>query len=160
MGSEFEVLLPMSPAADADSEPVAAAPAPAAIGAQARRILIADDNVDAATSLALLLERAGHDVRVAHDGEQAITAAAAMQAELVLLDIGMPKLNGYDAAQQLRRLPGGDRMTIAALTGWAQPHDQERSRRAGIDHHFRKPVDIDDLLRFLQTSAAADSGIG
>ena len=147
-GSEFEVTLPLA-AADADAD----TPGPAAGSDHAtphRRILIADDNADAAATLALLLERDGHSVRTAPDGEEALTVATAFQPDVVLLDIGMPKLNGYEVARGLRRLPFGSSILIAAVTGWGQPQDHERSRAAGIDRHFRKPVAPADLRRLLR----------
>ena len=104
-----------------------------------------------------MLERDGHAVRTAPDGVEALTVAAAFQPEVVLLDIGMPRLNGYDVARSLRRLPFGSSILIAAVTGWGQPQDHERSRAAGIDRHFRKPVAPADLRRLLRDVRPAGS---
>ncbi len=110
-----------------------------------RRILIADDSVDAAESLARLLETAGHDVRVAHDGVEAVDVAAEFRPDLVILDIGMPRLNGYDAARRIRAEPWGRSATLVALTGWGQSDHRTQSAAAGFDHHLVKPVVIDEL---------------
>jgi CheY-like chemotaxis protein len=114
-----------------------------------RRILVVDDNEDAATSLELLLKLTAHDVRTAHDGEEALQLAAADRPDVVLLDIGMPKLNGYRVAEQIRREEWGRSMSLIALTGWGQVADRERSKAAGFDHHLTKPVDPEQLRRLL-----------
>jgi PAS domain S-box-containing protein len=149
-GSEFTVRLPAlspaqskrgAPAAGERSEPVGAAPQ--------RRILVVDDNVDAAESLAMLLRMAGHDVRVAHDGPAALTAVEADPPGLVFLDIGMPVMNGYDVAQRLRQQPGLKNLVLVAMTGWGQEEDRRRSKEAGFDHHLVKPADPDALQQLL-----------
>jgi PAS domain S-box-containing protein len=105
------------------------------------RILVADDNGDAARSLAMMLEVAGHEVRTARDGREAVEAAAAFRPELILMDIGMPNLNGYDACRRIRELPWAKNLLIVALTGWGQDDDRRRSQEAGFDSHLVKPVD-------------------
>jgi len=111
----------------------------------ARRILVVDDNADAADSLAMLLQVRGEDVRIAYDGAEALEAEEAFRPSILLLDIGMPKLSGYDVARRVRELRG-DGVLIVALTGWGQEDDRRRAREAGFNHHFTKPVDFDLLL--------------
>jgi two-component system CheB/CheR fusion protein len=155
-GSEFVVRLPVlggsaSKEQDASSQG-------AVIGAPAiRRVLVADDNADAAASLALLLEIMGHDVRTVQDGLEAVEAVAEFQPELILLDIGMPRLNGYDACRRIRAEWGCD-MVIVALTGWGQDQDRQLSRAAGFDHHLVKPVDPVELKRLLEPLPKAAGG--
>jgi CheY-like chemotaxis protein len=107
-----------------------------------------DDNTDAAESLAMLLRALGHDVLTVHDGEQAVAAAAGFRPDVVLLDIGLPKMNGYEAARRIRD-QGGRGVTLVALTGWGQEEDRRRSREAGFDHHLTKPVAPAVLLELL-----------
>jgi len=148
-GSEFTVRLPMLSRA---AEPVAsqAATAPAADGP--RRVLIVDDNHDGAESLAMLLEFSGHEVHKAHDGEEAVKAAERIRPDIVLLDIGLPIVNGYEACRRIRSEPWGTRMVLVALTGWGQEEDRERSREVGFDKHLVKPVDHDTLLALVASS--------
>ena len=139
-GSEFVVRLRVLMALASDSTPAPQLElAPAA--SKQRRILVADDNVDSAVSMAILLELMGNEVIVAHDGQQACEMAAAFQPAVVILDIGMPKLNGYAACRLMRAQPWSANTTIIALTGWGQLEDQRRSQEAGFDHHLVKPVD-------------------
>ena len=128
--------------------PLVLAPLPSAAGAAGeraplpfRRILVADDNVDAALSLASVLELMGNQVHTVGDGQAALDAAPGFAPDLVLLDIGMPRLNGYEACRRLRELPGGGELVIIAVTGWGQEEDRARSREAGFDLHLTKPVD-------------------
>jgi len=150
-GSEFEVRLPALPVARADR----AGPRrdQGRVGGPSlprRRILVVDDNADAAQSLAKLLSRLyGQEVRVAHDGPEALAILGAFRPEVVLLDIGMPGMDGHEVARAIRARPRGGEVVIAALTGWGQEGDRRRSREAGIDHHLVKPVDPDLLERFL-----------
>jgi len=150
-GSEFVVVLPV-PAVrepelrDGGEEP-AGAPVP-------RRILVADDNVDAAASLAMMLEFMGNEVRTAHDGVEAVEAAAAFRPDLILLDIGMPRMNGYDACRRIREQPWGRGIAIAALTGWGQEEDKRQSQEAGFDHHLVKPIEPAALEKLLQAGGA------
>ncbi len=109
------------------------------------RILVVDDNTDAANALAMFLRIMGNEVRVGHDGRDAITQAEAFRPHLLLLDLGMPELDGYEAARRIRAQPWGSDMVIAALTGWGQDEDRRRSREAGFDHHLVKPVERDAL---------------
>jgi PAS domain S-box-containing protein len=117
------------------------------VPARPRRILVADDNRDGRESLRLLLEAMGNEVRTAIDGEEAVAVAAEFGPEVALLDIGMPRINGYEAARQIRERPGGEQIVLVALTGWGKEDDRRRSREAGFDHHWVKPVDISALQR-------------
>jgi PAS domain S-box-containing protein len=110
-----------------------------------RRILVADDNVDAAESLARMLQMMGNDVRTANDGAEAIEVADAFKPDFVFLDIGMPKLNGYEACRQLKVMPWTKSTTFVALTGWGQEDDKRKSREAGFDQHLTKPVDYSTI---------------
>jgi len=113
-----------------------------------RRVLVVDDNADAADSLAMLLQVRGDDVRVAYDGEEALAAELDFRPAVVLLDIGMPKLSGYEVARRIRDARGPE-VLIVAITGWGQDEDRQRSREAGFDHHFTKPVDYAALLEVI-----------
>ena len=129
---------------------------------EARRILVVDDNADAADSLGMLLQVRGDEVRVAYDGLEALALAREFEPEIVLLDIGMPKLSGYDVARQLRAARGGS-VLIVAITGWGQEDDRQRARESGFDHHFTKPVDFDALLELIDRTApraARETGAG
>jgi DNA-binding response OmpR family regulator len=117
--------------------------------AEARRVLVVDDNQDAADSLAMLLSAQGDEVRAAYDGEEALEADRGFLPGIVLLDIGLPKLSGYDVARDIRRRRGAG-VLIVAITGWGQEEDRQRSRDAGFDHHFTKPVDIESLLDVIE----------
>jgi PAS domain S-box-containing protein len=113
------------------------------------RILVADDNRDSALSLALLLRMSGNETQLAHDGTAALEAAATFNPEIVLLDIGMPKMNGYEVARKLRETEAGKKMVLIALTGWGREEDRQKSRDAGFDGHLVKPVEHDVLTRLL-----------
>jgi CheY-like chemotaxis protein len=113
------------------------------------RVLVVDDNVDAAVSLGMLLKLAGQEVRVAYDGPAALRQAMDFHPELVLLDIGMPGMDGYEVCRRLRRDPALTKATVVALTGWGQDEDRRRSHEAGFDHHIVKPVEPSALQRLL-----------
>jgi CheY-like chemotaxis protein len=113
--------------------------------AAGRKVLIADDNRDSAESIAMIFRIYGHDVAVVYDGEAAVATFAAFEPSFVLLDIGMPRLNGYEAAKRIRAAAGTRPVTLVALTGWGQESDKERAFAAGFDHHFTKPVDPERL---------------
>jgi CheY-like chemotaxis protein len=120
---------------------VADAPSEAhANGASTHRILVADDNIDAMESLALLLELAGHEVRKASDGLQAVHVATQWRPDLALLDIGMPGLDGYEVARRIRSEPWGEHMMVVALSGWGQSEDICSSCEAGFNLHLVKPI--------------------
>ena len=113
------------------------------------RILVVDDNEDAAASSSMLLKMMGNHVRTAYDGEEAVQAAAEFQPHVMLLDIGLPKMNGYEAARLIRQQPWGRNMVLIAVTGWGQEQDKRRSAEAGFDYHMVKPVDPQALLKHL-----------
>ena len=121
-----------------------------------RRILIVDDNSDGAQSLAMLLRMAGHETRVASDGLDAITQAEGSPPEIMLIDIGLPNLNGYEVCRRIRAQAWGQSMLLIAITGWGREDDRAQAKMAGFDHHFVKPVDI-DVLEAMITAATAGS---
>jgi len=146
-GSEFVVRLPISYARLSDASGGRRDPAESA----ARRILLADDNVDFATSLGELLSARGHDVRIVHDGAEAIREAEQFEPEVAFVDIGMPKVHGYDVARQLRSQPATAGALLVAVTGWGQEADRKRAREAGFDRHLVKPVDPADIEQILES---------
>lgn len=113
------------------------------------RILVVDDNQDSAETVALLLRAMGHEVHLAHDGLEAVKEAATFQPAVVLLDLGLPRLNGFEAARRIREQRGGADRILIALTGWGQEEDRRRSKEAGFDHHLTKPIDFDALREIL-----------
>ena len=150
-GSEFIVRLPLI--AERPKTPHAAPSDDASLNVH--RILVVDDNRDAASSLATLLQITGHETFTSHDGLAAIEAAKKHRPELVLLDIGLPTLNGYEVCRRIREQPWGKGMFLIALTGWGQIEDRRKSRDAGFDGHLVKPVNYGDLVKMLQSLAAA-----
>jgi PAS domain S-box-containing protein len=152
-GTEFTVRLPLVPqsartrGADADragTPPIAQ-----------RRILVVDDNADAAASLALLLKFSGHEVHVAHDGEAALRLAETLRPQAVLLDVGMPGMDGYEVARRLRQRPGRDDLVIIAVTGYGAETDRRRARAAGFDHHLTKPIELASLADLITRRGSA-----
>jgi CheY-like chemotaxis protein len=114
-----------------------------------RRILVVDDNVDMAEMLAQLLTLEGQEVRTAHDGSTALAAVASFQPQLVLLDIGLPGINGFEVASRIRQQPALKNVLLAALTGYSQEEDRQRCQAAGFDYHLVKPVTLKTLLALL-----------
>jgi CheY-like chemotaxis protein len=154
-GSEFVVRLPVL----GEVPPAAAAPPagrPAAGGCL--RVLLVDDNTDGADSLAALVRLAGHEARVAHDGPGALEAAAAFRPQVVVLDIGLPGLTGYEVARRLRADPDLAGAALVAVTGYGRDEDRERARAAGFDHHLVKPVAFAELLGLLTPKITAPAG--
>jgi PAS domain S-box-containing protein len=147
-GSEFVVRLPVL--ADAP-EPLREAKAHRPIATTGRRILVVDDNQDSARSLAMLLRLTGNETHMSYDGLEAVEAAARFRPDVILMDIGLPKLNGYEAARRIRQQPWNRHAALIALTGWGQEEDRQRSRAAGFNSHLVKPVDLDDLMKVLAT---------
>ena len=147
-GSEFVVRLPalgVPPAA-------ATTPVPPRVGRDlGRSVLIVDDNLDACESLSMLLQLAGATTRIATDGVEALAEAERFRPDIVLLDIGLPRLDGYEVARRLRAAPWSEGMIIVALTGWGQDSDRRRSREAGFSAHLVKPVDFDQLIELLDS---------
>jgi CheY-like chemotaxis protein len=121
-----------------------------------RRVLVVDDNADAATLLSVLLEAHGHQVRVAHDAEDALVTQASFAADVALLDIGLPDINGYDLARQLRASATRP-LRLIAVTGWGQDGDRERARAAGFDGHLTKPAQLETLLAVLSVPSRNDA---
>ena len=147
-GSEFVLRLPAAGAPARVAEP--AAPSGAVARSGAARVLIVDDNVDAAVTLALAMRMQGFDAQVAHGAREALVTAKAFRPDAVLLDLGLPGTDGFELARELRRLPGLGAVRIAALTGYGQESDRERSAAAGFEAHFVKPARTETLLEFLQ----------
>jgi PAS domain S-box-containing protein len=156
-GSEFVVRLPLATVsphlrklpAFGTTQPVVS-----------RRILVVDDNRDAGSTLAKFLQLKGHQVQTAHDGTEGVNLVPEFRPQVILMDIGMPKLNGYDATRQIRQLPGGDNIFIVALTGWGQDSDVQNSKDAGCSAHLVKPVDFAALERLLaEACPLSNSGI-
>ena len=145
LGSEFEVRLPVLEAAPDVLEPE---PREAA-ETGARRILVVDDNRDSADSIATLLQLSGHRTFMAHDGLAAVEEAERLRPDVVLLDVGLPKMSGIDACKRIRSHAWGKAIVIVALTGWGQDNDRRNTREAGFDAHLVKPVDYGDLLQLL-----------
>lgn len=160
-GSEFVVTLPLPTASEAIAEPSAVdtrdTSASTAVGAGCR-VLVVDDNEDAARLLVKLVERLGNEARAAFDGLEAVEATAAYRPHLVLLDIGLPKLDGYAAARRIREHACGKAVTLVALTGWGQARDKQRAIEAGFDQHFAKPLScarLEALLREVRSKMGA-----
>jgi CheY-like chemotaxis protein len=160
-GSELVVRLPIAGQGEASpTQRTSAAAAGAAGGTGAaagngsrpERILVVDDNVDAAETLSRLLRLQAHEGRVAYDGLAALAAARDMNPDVVLLDIGLPAISGYDVAHRIRE-KRGDSVLIVAITGWGQEKDLRRAEEAGIDQHFTKPVDFEALVALLERTA-------
>jgi CheY-like chemotaxis protein len=148
LGSEFIVRLPVV------ERLFQAAQEPSGDGQERRavpkcRILVVDDNRDATDSLAVMLRLAGHDTHTAYDGLEGLQAAAAFRPDVVLLDIGLPKMSGYEAARRIREQPWGKGMALIAVTGWGQDEDRRRALEAGFDHHLTKPVEASALEKLL-----------
>jgi PAS domain S-box-containing protein len=146
-GSEFRVSLPLTQAKAA--VPDAEQQAPRRLPSRARRILVVDDNADAAESLQRILEIYGHTVHAAADGYAALEALETFRPTVVLLDIGLPQLDGYEVARRIRATPHGRNICLCAITGWGQAEDKRRAREAGFDEHMTKPVDLGALTALI-----------
>jgi CheY-like chemotaxis protein/two-component sensor histidine kinase len=154
-GTTFHVRLATAKSAT-DAHPVDAQGSESAATLPAR-ILVADDNLDAAQTLALLLEIEGHQVRTARDGLEALDVAQDFRPQIALLDIGMPRLDGYQTARKIRDLPGGREVTLVAVTGWGQEQDLRMAADAGFDRHLVKPVDPQALTKMIGQMAGKNS---
>src|SRR6516165_168358 len=156
-GSEFVVRLPLLP----DVPPTAAAHEPTSgkrdKAAVTHRILVVDDNRDSADSLATLLRLVGHDVRTVHDGRQALSVAATYRPDLVLLDIGLPGMDGFAVARHLRSRPELAGVVLVALTGYGSDEDRRQAQAAGFNHHMVKPLDLDALQELLSALGPHDA---
>jgi signal transduction histidine kinase/CheY-like chemotaxis protein len=163
-GSEFIVRLPVFTQVSPSDEPSRPLEEPIAVSKDrprppARRVLVVDDNVSSAESMAMILKLEGHDVEVCYDGCQALSAVARFRPEVVLMDIGLPGMDGYEVARRLRedaKLGGGIAL-LAAVTGYAEDNARRRSREAGFDHHLVKPVDPDNVLALVASLEWSDS---
>ena len=153
-GSEFLVRLPIG--SPGDMAGAYETSAPAHTGAKPLRILVADDNRDSAETCAALLEASGHEVSVAHTGREAFDLACRIEPDALLLDIGMPELNGYQLAQRIRGTSWGRRATLIAISGWGQEQDKRRARAAGFDQHLTKPIDPNGMEALLQSAGARE----
>jgi PAS domain S-box-containing protein len=149
-GSEFEVRLAVAGV----ERPNAGSIAREIPQVAARRVLVVDDNRDAAESLAMVLRTLGDEVRTAYDGLGAIEAAQKFQPEAVLLDLGMPRMSGFETARRMRDLPGGEKTLLVAITGWGQERDRQRTLEAGFDAHFVKPVDAAAIRDYMRSAEA------
>jgi CheY-like chemotaxis protein len=150
MGSEFIVRLPLDRHAqmcpqEAPPEEGRYPDTPGPV----HRILVVDDNLDAARSLAMLLKAAGHQVHTAHTGPTALETASTYRPAVVLLDIGLPEMNGYEVARRIREQPWGRDIVLIAVTGWGQPMDRQQAMEAGFNHHLTKPVELATLTDLL-----------
>ena len=148
-GSEFVIGLPLS---NRGPEPPTASPDPLADIAAKLRILVVDDNRDAANSMATLLRTYGHELEVAYDGATAVALAQATQPDVILLDIGLPDTDGYAVARTLRALPWRKPPMLIAVTGWGAPADRERAFDAGFNDHLTKPIDYRSLGSIIKAS--------
>jgi len=151
LGAEFKIMLPGTLILATPTPGVAGSSESGAPTERCARVLVADDNRDAADSLGMLLELAGHDVKVTHSGNAALTSGESYRPDVVILDIGMPDMSGYDVARAARREFWGKSAYFIALTGWGQAADKERATAAGFDHHLTKPIDPDQLNALLDT---------
>ncbi|MHB1424522.1 MAG: hybrid sensor histidine kinase/response regulator [Gemmataceae bacterium] len=149
MGSEFEVRLPLLAMVEETSASRSRAAWTPKTSLSARRVLVVDDNVDAADSFATLLRLQGQEVEVAYDGPSALAKAEVHPPALAFLDLGMPKMDGYELARAFRAHPVLKSIVLAALTGWGQPEDRQRTKEAGFDYHLVKPVELDALHRLM-----------
>jgi CheY-like chemotaxis protein len=152
-GSEFVIRLPLT------ADVVADMPAPVKPRhSDPRRVLVVEDNPDAAESLTVLLEVLGHRVRAVHDGVGALEVARANVPDVMLVDIGLPGIDGFEVARRIRRITGGDRILLVALTGYGREEDRERTQKAGFDYHLTKPVEVDALEGLVARIALAEAG--
>jgi signal transduction histidine kinase/ActR/RegA family two-component response regulator len=144
LGSEFLIRLPVISGGARETVPLSAA---AGVDGRKMKVLVVDDNEDAADSLAALLEIDGFDVRAVYDGAAAVAAVAQSQPDMVIMDLGMPGMDGYETARAIRQRPGAERILMLALTGWGQSDARRRTMEAGFDHHLVKPVELDQIIR-------------
>jgi CheY-like chemotaxis protein len=150
LGSEFTIRLPLldDSAMSDDVTSIAASEPPSM-----RRVLVVDDNHDGAASLAMLLQLSGHETFLAHDGQAAIDEAERLRPDVMLLDIGLPGMSGYEVCRNIREQSWGRDLVMVAVTGWGQADDRHRSRAAGFDAHIVKPVDPVLLTKLLSPTA-------
>jgi CheY-like chemotaxis protein len=147
LGATFEIRLPLAAARDEPAENVAHE------AASKRRVLVVDDNADAANTLAMLLSLDGHEVQAVYSARTAFDAVQAFEPDVVLLDIGLPEMDGYEVARRLREQPAFAGLRLVALTGYGQTEDKQRTRAAGFDDHLVKPVEMKALQAALATTS-------
>jgi CheY-like chemotaxis protein len=152
-GSTFVVRLPILKEREESTQEALAEEARAA--GPKRRILVVDDNRDSAASMAMMLKLTGNEVRTAHDGVEAVEVAGAFRPQAILMDVGMPRLNGYEATRRIREQPWGRSVIIIALTGWGQEGDKLQSREAGCNGHLVKPASLPELEKALAEAEAS-----
>jgi len=160
-GSTFRVRLPIEDGVD-ERQAKQMTDGATVVPRANRRVLVVDDHRDSADSLAMLLKAMGHEVDRAYDGEQAVELASKVQPELILLDIGMPRMDGYETCRRIKAEPWGEHTVVVALTGWGQDEDRQKSAAAGFDHHLVKPVDIGvlgTLMSSLDSRRDGDAGV-
>ncbi len=155
MGSRFTVRLPALPESVTIEPVVKPLPAPAEPRVS-RRVLVVDDNTDNAELLKILLEEEGHETFMAHDGVEGLAAAERLRPDVVLMDLGLPRIDGFDACRRIREQPWGKRILMIAITGWGQDVDRRKSQEAGFDHHLVKPVEASDISALMSGSAAVE----
>jgi PAS domain S-box-containing protein len=156
-GSTFVVELPLiEQNAEGSSAPMSSDDTEAALQENGVRILVADDNIDAAHMMKVLLEASGHDVEMVHNGEAALRQAKTKHFDLIILDIGMPGMNGYEVASEIRKLPDRENMVLAALTGWGTQEDRERVKAAGFDAHLTKPASLIEIKQLIATRVSGN----
>ena len=148
-GSVFVVRLPLAGTAETAAAITPSSPREAAVS-RSRRVLVVDDNTDAAASLAMLLKMSGNEIQISHDGVDCVSVAEEFRPDVIFLDIGLPKLNGYEVCRHIREQPWGKDLMLIAVTGWGQEADRRQSRAAGFDHHLVKPVEHTALMHLLQ----------
>jgi two-component system, chemotaxis family, CheB/CheR fusion protein len=158
-GTEMIVRLPISEGQPGESQqPSAPTASLDSVKLESRRMMIVDDNVDAADSMAMLLRLAGHEVEAAYDGPAALIAADTFKPEVLLVDIGLPGMDGYELARQMRLRPALTAALLVAMTGYGRPQDRREAAVAGFDHHLTKPVSLEALLAVLAGSPRRASG--
>jgi CheY-like chemotaxis protein len=151
-GCEFSVRLPVSKEVPSAAPQNAAPAQPQTL--ELRRVLVVDDNQDAALSMSMILKKQGHVVDIAHDGIEAVAKAELLQPQIIFMDLGMPRMNGYEACKAMRGAAWGKDLYIIALSGWGQAEDRKRSDEAGFDEHIVKPIDRKTLLRLMSEAPA------
>jgi CheY-like chemotaxis protein len=158
-GSRFIVRLPMLGAAGGEASR-APPDGTNALLSTSRRLLVADDNEDFATSFAMILQAMGNEVKIAHDGLAALEVAAAFSPEVAFLDIGLPKINGYELARRLKAAPNTRHTLLVAVTGWGQENDKRQASDAGFDHHLVKPVEPHQIQAVLLKARSGQGPTG
>jgi signal transduction histidine kinase len=157
LGSRFTVRLPALPESVTIAETPKPAPAPPPEARVPRRVLVVDDNTDNAELLKILLEDEGHETFMAHDGVEGLAAAERLRPDVVLMDLGLPRIDGFDACRRIREQPWGKHVLMIAITGWGQDVDRRKSQEAGFDHHLVKPVDARDINALMSGAPAQQS---